>query len=204
MANNPEIIRTLVWTGLLFLFFRSLSACTSLFISINATVFFGSSIQVASGSKPGPPTTQNRSARRQSNRRDDRAIVASDRRRDSKCDVYVSSTATDVATVNTIPRASGDRQQKSTTSFNQNDHVVNDDERFSLSPKPKQNPSHGAIMQMYEEIIASDAETIQVQQAAITSQQEIIRSQREMIQKLQQLVEGQDAWIEEHLEGSDG
>lgn len=56
------------------------------------------------------------------------------------------------------------------------------------------------VMKMYEDIIASDAETIQVHQATIHSQQEIIRSQREMIQKLQHLVEVQDAWIDEHLE----
>jgi hypothetical protein len=58
-------------------------------------------------------------------------------------------------------------------------------------------------MHMYEEIMASDAETIQVQQATIQNQQEVIRAQREVMRKLQVLVDAQDLWIEEHLESRD-
>lgn len=44
--------------------------------------------------------------------------------------------------------------------------------------------------------MASDAETIQVQQATIRAQQDVIRAQREMMRDLQRLVDAQDAWIE--------
>ncbi|PSN69636.1 hypothetical protein BS50DRAFT_618665 [Corynespora cassiicola Philippines] len=66
--------------------------------------------------------------------------------------------------------------------------------------QPKARISHMALMSMYEDIMATDAETIQHQQATIQSQQETIRSQREMVHRLRLLVEAQDSWIEEHLE----
>jgi hypothetical protein len=59
-------------------------------------------------------------------------------------------------------------------------------------------------MKMYEDIIAADTETMQVQQGTIEAQQDIIRSQADMIGRLQQLVEVQEACIEEHSERCSG
>lgn len=52
--------------------------------------------------------------------------------------------------------------------------------------------------------MASDAETIQVQQATIRTQQEVIRAQREMMRDLQRLVDAQDAWMEGQVERERG
>jgi hypothetical protein len=52
-------------------------------------------------------------------------------------------------------------------------------------------------VELYEDIIASDAQTIQVQQRTMASQQDIIRSQSEMIMKLRHLLEEQDRRIED-------
>jgi hypothetical protein len=48
--------------------------------------------------------------------------------------------------------------------------------------------------------MASDAETIQVQQATIRALQEVVRAQRGMMKDLQRLVDAQDAWIEDQVE----
>lgn len=85
MANDSEVIRTLAWSALLFLFYRSLSACSILFISINATVFVGSSIQVASRSESAPITTRKRASKPDPNGCDGRAVAVPARRSNSKC-----------------------------------------------------------------------------------------------------------------------
>jgi hypothetical protein len=50
---------------------------------------------------------------------------------------------------------------------------------------------------LYESIMASDTQTIQVQQQTVTAQQEIIRSQAQMIRKLRHVLEEQDRRVEE-------
>jgi hypothetical protein len=72
---------------------------------------------------------------------------------------------------------------------------------YSLSPptsdtKDVASTSPG-LLELYESIIAADAQTIQVQQQTLASHQDIIRSQSEMIMKLRHLLEEQDRQIEE-------
>ncbi|OAG01397.1 uncharacterized protein CC84DRAFT_1060187, partial [Paraphaeosphaeria sporulosa] len=52
-------------------------------------------------------------------------------------------------------------------------------------------------LQLYEDIIASDAQTIQVQQDTMAAQQETIRAQAQMIKNMRLLLERQDERIEE-------
>lgn len=66
------------------------------------------------------------------------------------------------------------------------------------SPTSKANsPGPGSIIELYESIMASDAQTIQVQQQTMASQQDIIRSQSQMILKLRHILEEQDRRVEE-------
>jgi hypothetical protein len=70
---------------------------------------------------------------------------------------------------------------------------------YSVDPpgsEDKQSSTVG-IIELYEDIIASDAQTIQVQQQTLTSQQDIIRSQAQMIVKLRHLLEEQDRRIDD-------
>jgi len=48
---------------------------------------------------------------------------------------------------------------------------------------------------LYEEIMASDAETIQVQQRTVETQQDLVRSQAQIIQQMRDILEMQDAQI---------
>lgn len=50
-------------------------------------------------------------------------------------------------------------------------------------------------MQLYEEIMLSDSETIKVQQETLESQQDIVRSQAQIIKQMRDIVEFQDAQI---------
>jgi hypothetical protein len=86
---------------------------------------------------------------------------------------------------------------------NNTSYPLNNNHFAWSTTKQQRGPSYETIMKVYEDIVASDAETMQVQQQTIQSQQEIIRSQRDMIRRLQQLIEVQDIWIEERLETSD-
>ncbi|CBX94175.1 predicted protein [Plenodomus lingam JN3] len=50
-------------------------------------------------------------------------------------------------------------------------------------------------MQLYENIMLADAETIKVQQETLEAQQEVVRSQAHIIQQMRDILEAQDAQI---------
>ncbi|ORY12440.1 hypothetical protein BCR34DRAFT_600655 [Clohesyomyces aquaticus] len=175
MATLSDLLE---WSAFSWLFFRSIGVCVFAFVSINANVFLRASIQIQvhPATKGAPLSNQNCSAHRDVRRRNDHYIAPSNRQQ-----------ALPRTPLNTPP-------PQHRRPF--------DDEEYSVSPKQQQKASYTSIMSMYEEIMASDAQTIQVQQEHIQSQLEIIRSQRDMIQRLQELVEERDAWIDEYLEKS--
>jgi hypothetical protein len=62
------------------------------------------------------------------------------------------------------------------------------------------SPTESSIIALYEDIMASDSQTIKVQQETMRAQQEIIRSQAQVISKMRMVLEEQDRRIDE-LEG---
>jgi hypothetical protein len=82
----------------------------------------------------------------------------------------------------------------------QNQHVSATPATYSPPSKAQKKPSSASLLSLYEDIMASDAETIQVQQATIRALQEVVRAQRGMMKDLQRLVDAQDAWIEDQVE----
>ncbi|KAI8932978.1 hypothetical protein NX059_010446 [Plenodomus lindquistii] len=62
-------------------------------------------------------------------------------------------------------------------------------------PKSDGAPRPESIMQLYEEIMLSDSETIKVQQETLDSQQDIVRSQAHIIKQMRDILESQDAHI---------
>jgi hypothetical protein len=123
-------------------------------------------------------------------RREENAMVSVFRR--LVCEVL----AADVFEVNNNPRpthSSKPIQQPRTP------HSSPPPPPYSASPprSEKQQETSTAIINLYEDIIASDAQTIHVQQQTLTSQQDIIRSQAQMIVKLRHLLEEQDRRIED-------
>ncbi|KAL5113698.1 hypothetical protein ACEQ8H_008427 [Pleosporales sp. CAS-2024a] len=65
-------------------------------------------------------------------------------------------------------------------------------------------PRDASLVELYESIIASDAQTIQVQQQTMASQQDVIRSQSDMIMQLRHVLEQQDRIIDELDEAARG
>lgn len=62
-------------------------------------------------------------------------------------------------------------------------------------PKSESKAQHDAIVRLYEEIMASDAETINVQQRTLETQQDTVRSQAHMIKQMRDILEMQDTHI---------
>jgi hypothetical protein len=102
-------------------------------------------------------------------------------------------------TPNAVSSLRPPKHTHSATSAPQSAHSTPPPPPYSASPprSEKQQDTSSAIITLYEDIIASDAQTIHVQQQTLTSQQDIIRSQAQMIVKLRHLLEEQDKRIEE-------
>jgi hypothetical protein len=198
-----------VWSAVLLLLLRTLSACTFVFVSINARVFIRPVVQgdVASKATPTPFTTRSRSADSSSSKssRDGRRVSTSNHKRNSQyASIHPFSILPNPYSPSFLPTnqqhiaPSPPPNPPQTTQGNQIQTPFTNP-TFTITPsKPESLPSHAALMKLYEDIIASDAQTIQVQEATIHSQQEVIRSQRDVVLRLQRLVDAQNAWIGEH------
>lgn len=116
MADVSDSTRALAWSALLLLFFRSLSVCTFLFVSINANIFVRSSIQVHSGGKEAPFTTRNRNARPDPHGCDDKRVAASDHRGNHKRNIDSALKSMDLINpLYPLTRVSSQRSTQTTT-----------------------------------------------------------------------------------------
>lgn len=67
---------------------------------------------------------------------------------------------------------------------------------YSIDPPKTDSKVHpDSVMQLYENIMLADAETIKVQQETLEAQQEVVRSQAHIIQQMRDILEAQDAQI---------
>ncbi|KAH3908942.1 hypothetical protein HBI56_124410 [Parastagonospora nodorum] len=165
----PDAAKILAYVAFVWLALRSLSACTFVFFGLNLEVCRVAAIQVQ-GRRTGC-SSPGRAGSERANPTQRRTANSSSR----------------------LPSKGPQRAERHTPP----------PPPYSFSPlSPTSDskcadPTSASLITLYEDIIASDAQTIQVQQETMASQQDIIRSQSQMIMKLRHLLEEQDQRIEE-------
>lgn len=200
-SSGPDMWDVLLdlWAGcaLLCLFVRAVAVCVVGFVSANAWVFVGAAIQVQAGSGSGSgavskgaarPAGSRRRRMRSADARVDRGVASAERRRD---DTSIRPRPTSLPP---SPPSPGRRQRDAAFPS------IAPVRLPSPSSKEQQRISPASLLALYEDIMASDAETIQTLQATVRAQQEVILAQRGMMRDLQRLIDAQDAWIEAQME----
>ena len=206
MVPPPDQVESLAWSALLVLAFRSISICVFLFVSINWDILLRSAIEIQACGRANPASpihgSGSNNARNTTNGNEGEK-AAIDRQRSRESD----ASSTNERRLNHRPgnRAAktsdyGERPSNISRHQNSNSHnPTPPPPPYSLSPsktsQPK--PSVDTIIRLYEDIMASDSQTIEVQQETLCSQQDIIRSQAQVIRRMRQVLEEQDARIEE-------
>ncbi|KAL5386726.1 hypothetical protein PMIN06_010816 [Paraphaeosphaeria minitans] len=185
MAETPDELRSLVYSVVFVLFLRAARAFSLILLLANFGVLLGVTIQI----QPEPFRGTLAKIRRPKNHEDGRGNEGGD----------ASPTgARRNPPSQTSPRAAPTQTRKSTPPPAPALQRCPSPPPYRLDqPKSAAEPRSESILQLYEDIIASDAQTIQVQQDTMVAQQETIRAQAQMIKNMRLLLETQDERIEE-------
>jgi hypothetical protein len=184
--NVPDAAKILAYVAFVWLALRSLSACTFVFFGLNLEVCRVAAIQVQ-GRRTGCSSPR-RAGSERANPTPRRTGKASST---LKCEVQAD--ASEANSSSRLPSKGPQRAERHTPPPPPYSFSPPSPTSDSRSP----DPTSASLITLYEDIIASDAQTIQVQQETMASQQDIIRSQSQMIMKLHHLLEEQDQRIEE-------
>jgi hypothetical protein len=193
--NVPEGAKLLAWIAITWLAMRSFSICTFVFLFMNLNIGQVAAIEVYTKVAATPSSRTCRNATRRPNEQGNQATTPSPRNHGKPTSKRLyPSIVSDKHQVNvpsSLPKGThhSRRQQYSTPP----------PPPYSVDPPSSDDkqPTAVGIIELYEDIIASDSQTIQVQQQTLASQQDIIRSQAQMIVKLRHLLEEQDRRIED-------
>lgn len=192
--------RLLAWIAITWLAMRALSSCTFAVFECNFVAFRAVAVQVQTRSEA---TTPRRCWDAGSGREQSAKAAASSRPRQKG---MFASSIHDICnlrlTIDVAPPSS--TSQPSRTTQNSSKPQPYRSTIHTPAPPPPYSPRRTSepanspdLIPLYEDIIASDAQTIQTQQATLAAQQEIIRAQAQMIQKLRHVLEEQDRTMEE-------
>ncbi|KAK7187838.1 hypothetical protein DPSP01_010884 [Paraphaeosphaeria sporulosa] len=182
MTETPdEFMRSLVYTVALMLFLRAARACGLIILLASFGMVLRATIQIQSGPFGGtvsPPESQR--PKKKEEHRGNASPTGARRNPPSQRSPRAAPTQTRKSTrPPALPRCPSPPP-------------------YCLEPsKSEAGPRPESILQLYEDIIASDAQTIQVQQDTMAAQQETIRAQAQMIKNMRLLLERQDERIEE-------
>ncbi|KAF1940906.1 hypothetical protein EJ02DRAFT_493510 [Clathrospora elynae] len=180
MTNVPNRATIIAWISFLSLLLRSVSVCTFVFLSVNLNVLRIATIQVQAKDEAIPSARRLRSSGSKASEPEGESAPPNRRS-------HANTTQTP--------------QQPSAQPSNRAQQPVAQLTPHSYSFRPPESDSkhqsQGSIIELYEAIIASDSQTIQVQQQTMVSQQDIIHTQTQMIAKLRYVLEEQDARMEE-------
>lgn len=197
MASARDFDGTIVVAciALALMMMRSINICSFLFLSINLNMFRVAAVQAQGQRSTSPPQNVVQQPVKRSLR-----IAFSGRKEHGMICPFNKVTSP----INAYPATKSPQQPQSAPPSNKGLNVQSPNHQqppppytFSAPQTDSKQTGTGAIIELYEDIMASDAQTIQVQQQTMASQQDIIRSQAQMILKMRHVLDEQDRRIEE-------
>lgn len=160
---------------------RFIIPCAIVLSTINMNVIFRYSVRMQAGKSIGAAPNSHRRTSPSRRERSNVERVGNRNRTNIPVIVHQDNTRNRQTTKPSAPREQLHGQPPPPYSFD--------------PPKSESISQHDSVMRLYEEIMASDSETIKVQQRTLETQQDVVRSQAQTIRQMRDILDMQDAQI---------